>query len=517
MTNLEAFVLLTLPSATLSFHGASQTGTLALECVTLPVPHASTPVQRDVYLVLRLGTIETPIDPTRVVQRTDGAGCRTYTFAGTEADPAEMVVSVSLPAPGENNPYFAEDLETFETILAQYTELRVSPDSAYATHAGAVPSPKSGAGPGAVPGDSADLRGHLVVIDQADGEVLGQFDDTQFKVREDPALYERGHENDAVVIEVPDTRPGHEQDATALQMFVRAVPPEEQDWITKSATIVSHAISTTTNLLLTTITTASNYYINHSRSSSQSSNHPPSTSIPTPPSRAVVFLTSERTRRGLAGVHAVSGQAVKVSSKTVSTIDNMIRRAMGSGPKQPRQFLPQPSGSSPSSGSGMLAPNGHGTAPPPPLPPRTPSPASHLAPPPAYPGPPPPLPPPATQAGFPGDKPPLPPRRSSSPQPTPPPPPLPPRKPLSKKARVLLSADLILSTIDHETRRLLDAGTQTVGAVVGHKYGPDAKETSLLMAGTARNIGLVYVDMRGIGRRALLRRAGAQFVKGRLQ
>lgn len=50
-----------------------------------------------------------------------------------------------------------------------------------------------------------------------------------------------------------------------------------------------------------------------------------------------------------------------------------------------------------------------------------------------------------------------------------------------------------------------------------HKYGPEAAESSLLMAGTARNVGLVYVDMKGIGRRALLRKAGKGYVTGKLR
>jgi spartin len=50
-----------------------------------------------------------------------------------------------------------------------------------------------------------------------------------------------------------------------------------------------------------------------------------------------------------------------------------------------------------------------------------------------------------------------------------------------------------------------------------HKYGPEAAESSLLVAGTARNVGLVYVDMKGIGRRALLRKAGKGLVDGRLR
>ena len=32
------------------------------------------------------------------------------------------------------------------------------------------------------------------------------------------------------------------------------------------------------------------------------------------------------------------------------------------------------------------------------------------------------------------------------------------------------------------------------------------------MAGTARNVGLVYVDLKGVGRRALVRRTGRTFL-----
>jgi spartin len=361
----------------------------------------------------------------------------------------------------------------------------------------------------------------------------------------------------------------------------------------------SYAISQTTNLLLTTITTASNYYVSHSTPSPShpcNSNTSRSTSTSTPPpplpSRTLVFLTSERTRKGLAGVHAVSSQAVQVSSKTVSIIDNMIRRAMGAQPKRPRAFLGDGSLShAPSLPPRMLPPASLS-----PLSPRTSSPSSsgsYLVPPPNYhpaaspsspfqrdkpalplrrsPSPTPPqisrIEPGATSAVihaqhpqhpsysgsaaepfFPDDKPPLPPRRSPSPATVS----FPPRtgtsaptgvtpRPLHRlatKDSVLLSADLILSTLDHSARQLLNGGTESVGTAVGHKcvivtsaplfphldelcyfvsrYGPDAGHSSMLLAGTARNVGLVYVDLAGIGRRALLRRAGIQFVKGRL-
>jgi spartin len=88
---------------------------------------------------------------------------------------------------------------------------------------------------------------------------------------------------------------------------------------------------------------------------------------------------------------------------------------------------------------------------------------------------------------------------------------------LTATRRLLISADLILSTIDDSGRKLLDSGANNIGRVVHHKYGAEAAESSLLVAGTARNVGLVYIDMSGMGRRALLRRAGMSFVKGRVQ
>ncbi|KAG6831224.1 hypothetical protein H0H92_012021 [Tricholoma furcatifolium] len=525
----EAFLLLTIPNATVTLAGYSQTGVLFLECVTVQLPDTSSSTDRDVFLVVRSGSIEAPVDPTQIIRKTEGQGHRTFSFHLTDSDSDPPVLVISVFCGPESGPNSLEDLGTFETILAQYAaEFRSAPSGAD------VKAPIKPPSKGFVGYDAShgDLRGHLLVVNQDDGEIVAQFDRDTYKLQEDPQIHERGHENDAIIIEVPDDRPGYEQDATALQMFVRAIPPEEQDWVTKSATIVSHAISATTNLLLTTISTASNYYISHSAPSPHHSAATYRNGIaPGPPPRALVFLTSEKTRKGLASVHDVSSQAVQVSSKTVSAIDGMIRRAMGSRPKHQRlldQAAPVASASRLSpvpmsmpiptvSGSGV----GAGVMPPK-LPPRAPSPSyNHLSPPPY-----------TTYPSLPNDgKPPLPLRRSPSPANAPPLPPrtlqgfpdrgaplvLPqPRVPLSRKERILLSADLILSTLDHETRRVLDAGTATVGSVMSHKYGAEAAESSVLMAGTARNVGLVYVDMRGIGRRALLKRAGRQFVKGRL-
>lgn len=48
------------------------------------------------------------------------------------------------------------------------------------------------------------------------------------------------------------------------------------------------------------------------------------------------------------------------------------------------------------------------------------------------------------------------------------------------------------------------------------RYGPDAQRSTHLASHTARNVVLVYVDVRGFARKALLKKAGKEFVKARV-
>lgn len=182
-------------------------------------------------------------------------------------------------------------------------------------------------------------------------------------------------------------------------------------------------------------------------------------------------------------MHSLSGQAVKISTKTVGLIDAMIRRAMGAKPKR-QKYFPTGIPAASANNTGLLVPGEKGPS-------RassrspSPTPSARLAPPPyAAPG-------GEKSGGYPPEKPALPPRRATSPaprgkelpsgsptpyasyqprSPTPqgPPPPLPERK-LKTKDHILISADLILSTIDDSARRVLDAGTEQIGKVMGHK------------------------------------------------
>jgi hypothetical protein len=50
-----------------------------------------------------------------------------------------------------------------------------------------------------------------------------------------------------------------------------------------------------------------------------------------------------------------------------------------------------------------------------------------------------------------------------------------------------------------------------------HKYGPEAAQATQLLGGSVRNVALVYVDVRGIGRQALLKSTAKGFVKTTLK
>lgn len=188
-------------------------------------------------------------------------------------------------------------------------------------------------------------------------------------------------------------------------------------------------------------------------------------------------------------MHAFTGQAVKVSSKTMGLIDDIVHKAVGKSEK-PAKATPVKYSGSPIERTG----------PPPPYATYTPQPraATSLAP-------------------FADGKPGLPPRRSPSPTPlastsSTPPPPLPPRN-VGLIKRAILSADLIFSTLEYSGKQLLDVGSESLGNIAGHRYGPAAGENVRNLTGTAKNVAVVYVDMRGIGRRALIKKAGKHYAK----
>jgi spartin len=73
---------------------------------------------------------------------------------------------------------------------------------------------------------------------------------------------------------------------------------------------------------------------------------------------------------------------------------------------------------------------------------------------------------------------------------------------------------IILASLSASTARVIDAGGAAVSAAVSHKYGPVAGDNVTLAAGMMGNVVLVYIDLRGLGRRAIVKRMAKNWIKG---
>jgi spartin len=271
MQEQEGFVLLALPNCSISALGRKVSGQLELDCVT---------VNQSVVLVLRLENLEYPIDPTNPIypQQASSPGSKSYVF--TNASDGQILLTVSPPNNANELEFYAEDVQTFEGVLTQYADFRASEDAPSPTlndtkrpvppppttrnsvssnshapppsHPNQVRSPpqssKSMPTPPAHPSQAAipeanaspiysselnDYKGQLVLVNEEDGHVVGQFDD-KLHISADPTILQRGHEKDPVIIEVNED----EGEGNARECFIRAIPPEQHDWMTKGASIV---------------------------------------------------------------------------------------------------------------------------------------------------------------------------------------------------------------------------------------------------------------------------------------
>lgn len=232
----EAFVLLAIPHATLHTTTQSRSGTLYVEYVTFSLPPTAhpSPETPDVFLVLRVADFDTVLDPTRTITQSEGAGEQRYVFQGSQAE-GEIVLI--LPSAGEKGSRVTEDLEIFQSILAEYGDYR-GPVSEH-TLLMDVKSPDVRdtvpAIGGAVTSHHRDenLRGRFVLVNEDNNQIISALDN-HIRVQEDPSLREKGHENDPVVVELPEGVDNIEQ-LSEIEVLVRTVPPEERDWLLKGA------------------------------------------------------------------------------------------------------------------------------------------------------------------------------------------------------------------------------------------------------------------------------------------
>ena len=232
-TTSDAHILVTIPNATLtSSSSGTFTGPLALEYITFDIPSsARATATRDVLLVLRIGTgngaFEAPLDPARALTvstlppsgtTTTAAGGYRYVFHATRDD---SEFSLEFPA----TPETVDDVELFHSVLVGYAA-----DVHGGTEVAAAAGSKAG------DEEEVDLRGRFVLMNEDNGEIVGALD-RSVRVQEDPSLGERGHEDDPVVVELPEGGDALDE-LRDIQVIVRTIPPEDRDWMLKGAVFV---------------------------------------------------------------------------------------------------------------------------------------------------------------------------------------------------------------------------------------------------------------------------------------
>ncbi|KAL6308714.1 hypothetical protein BKA93DRAFT_815336 [Sparassis latifolia] len=558
---LEASVLLALPlliaspprDGRVETPTASTSGTLTVSVLThapfslsssASDPTDATPPTGLSYLILHLNAFELPIDPSRpIICTLSSTGSRAYTLycLTPPSDHADLsssdAIRLHVPAPSADDPRVLEDLNMLDAIFAEYTQFHTEPRAQQQVgHDASAFGTLEGAGSKGTERD--DLRGRLILMDETSGEVVGELLQ-DLRMTEDAALARDGDSTGGsgekptaspVVLELPPDVydayvgstgaqrgvAGEAVDigalAAAREIFVRAVLPEEQDWITRSASFISWAIDSSTSVLLSGITTASTFYINHSTPSPYASSSSASSAPCTPDSRAdssallsasqrapsstptpvplplpLQILTSPRTHAALSSAQVFSRQAMRLSHRTAGFVDDLLSRVVSGLSTQQ---------TSTSASNAATRPDGE----------------KDNAPPPPYDA-------DASQVGSQvGEKPLLPPPRTPTPQPEKPEPrtqanQMLTAEQLTTRDRLALSANLVLASVDDSARRVWEVGSERLAAVVEHKYGAAAAHSTTLAAHTARNVALVYIDMSGFARRALVRKAGTAWIK----
>lgn len=83
--------------------------------------------------------------------------------------------------------------------------------------------------------------------------------------------------------------------------------------------------------------------------------------------------------------------------------------------------------------------------------------------------------------------------------------------------RLLLAGEVVLTSLEATAQDLITSGTTAASTAAGHKFGPEAGHATALLGGSVRNVAVVYIDVRGVGRKALLTGTAKGFVKARLK
>jgi spartin len=81
----------------------------------------------------------------------------------------------------------------------------------------------------------------------------------------------------------------------------------------------------------------------------------------------------------------------------------------------------------------------------------------------------------------------------------------------------LIAFSTVADGISHSGKQLLTSGGAAASAAVGHKYGAEAGQITTNLAGGVKNVGLVYIDVTGVSRKAIIKSVAKGMVVGKVK
>lgn len=257
--DFQSHILVSVPNVTLLTVATVENGDLSLECITFENNHTPQPNSKSkevsgntnntVYLILHLNNHVYPIDPAIPLHLKHlPSGERTYSFRPTEGTGIPEV-HLTIPSPPSDT-HLKDAHEILDHVLSQYASLHHDSSGLppIPTYDQAISTNFAG-----MHLDNPGLKGHLVLLDEASGEVVGELPRT-LNIKEDETVRAgekaaKAHDGVAapVVLELPPnvydeymsgksiSSGEGEELAEVREVFVTVIPPEERDWMTRGA------------------------------------------------------------------------------------------------------------------------------------------------------------------------------------------------------------------------------------------------------------------------------------------
>ncbi|KEY66336.1 hypothetical protein S7711_02796 [Stachybotrys chartarum IBT 7711] len=83
--------------------------------------------------------------------------------------------------------------------------------------------------------------------------------------------------------------------------------------------------------------------------------------------------------------------------------------------------------------------------------------------------------------------------------------------------KTLMAFNTVVDGMEQAGRNILTGTTSSVSTVVGHRWGAEAGQVAGNLGGGVKNVGLVYIDVAGVSRRAIIKSVARGMIVGKVK